>query len=116
MGCRFKIMLWASFVKPTINIMEQMEKLRADFKNADEAFKNGLEQLSSEFQQHQEKETGMVSLDDGFLNKQPSDFGLFYCLSESITQLERCISEKPSRELSLVKTKLQEAIFWARQS
>ncbi len=116
MGCRFKIMLWAGFVKPTINIMAQMEKLRADFKNADEAFKNGLAQLSSEFQQHQEKETGNVSLDDGFLNKQPSDFGLFYCLAESLTQLERCIAEKPSRELSLVKTKLQEAIFWARQS
>ena len=92
-----------------------MEKLRADFKNADEAFKNGLAQLTSEFQEHQQK-TGKVSLDDGFLYIQPSDFGLFYCLSESLTQLERCIAEKPSRELSLVKTKLQEAIFWARQS
>lgn len=104
------------FVKPTITVMEQMIKLRADFKNADEAFKNGLAQLTSEFQEQQQKETGKVSLDDGFLDKQPSDFGLFYCLSESLTQLERCIAEKPSRELSLVKTKLQEAIFWARQS
>ena len=96
--------------------MAQLEKLRADFKNADEAFKNGIAQLTSEFQEHQQKETGKVSLDDGFLDKQPSDFGLFYCLSESLTQLERCIAEKPSRELSLVKTKLQEAIFWARHS
>jgi len=116
MGCRFKIMLWEGFVKPTINFMSQMEKIRTEFKNADEAFKNGLAQLTSEFQEHQQKETGRVSLDDGFLDKQPSDFGLFYCLSESLTQLERVISEKPSRELSIVKTKLQEAIFWARQS
>ena len=96
--------------------MAQLEKLRSDFKNAEEAFNTGLAQLSSQFQEHQQKETGRVSLDDGFLDKQPSDFGLFYCLSESLTQLERCIAEKPSRELSLVKTKLQEAIFWARQS
>jgi hypothetical protein len=96
--------------------MSQIDKLRTDFKNADEAFKNGLAQLTSEFQKHQQEETGKVSLDDGFLDKQPSDFGLFYCLSESLWQIERCIAEKPSRELSLVKTKLQEAMFWARQS
>lgn len=41
--------------------MAQMEKLRADFKNADEAFKNGLAELTSEFQEHQQKETGRVS-------------------------------------------------------
>lgn len=96
--------------------MAQMEKLRADFKNADKAFTTGLAQLTSEFQEHQQKETGRISLDDGFLDKQPSDFGLLYCLSESLTQVERCIAEKPSRELSLVKTKLQEALFWAMQS
>lgn len=60
--------------------MAQMEKLRVDFKNADEAFKNGLAQLTSEFQEHQQKETGQVSLDDGYLDKHPSDFSLFYIM------------------------------------
>ncbi len=96
--------------------MSQIEKLRTDFKKADEEFKNTLSQMASDFREQQKKETGRESLDDGFLDKQPSDFGLFYCLSESLEQVERCITEKPSRELSLVKTKLQEAMFWARQS
>ena len=40
-------------------------------------FKNGLAQLTSEFQEHQQKLV-KVSLDDVVLDKQPSDFGLFY--------------------------------------
>jgi len=95
--------------------MAEFAQLKTDFKNAQEAFKNGLENLTNQFQEHQKEETGRVSLDDGFLDKQPSDFGLHYCLTETMTQLERCIAEKPSRELALVKTKLQEAHFWASQ-
>ena len=55
MGCRFKIMLWAGFVKPTINIMAQMEKLRADFKNADEAFKMDLRNYQANFNNNKKK-------------------------------------------------------------
>ena len=95
--------------------MAEFAQLKTDFKNAQDAFKNGLENLTNQFQEHQQNETGKVSLDDGFLDKQPSDFSLHYCLTETMTQLERCIKEKPSRELALVKTKLQEAIFWASQ-
>lgn len=95
--------------------MAQMEKLRNDFKNADKAFNNGLSDLVSKFQE-QQRMAGVVSLDNGSLDNETSDFSLFYCLSESLSQLERCIAEKPSRELSIAKTKLQEAIFWARQS
>lgn len=96
--------------------MAQFEQLKNDYKNAQEVFKNGLDNLRSDFQEHQEKETGRVSLDDGFLSKQPFDFSLNYCLSETMEQLDRAIREKPSRELSLVKTKLQEASFWASQA
>lgn len=96
--------------------IEQMKQLRDCFKNADEAFMGGLALATSQFQERQLKERGKISLDDGFLDKQPSDFGLFYCLSESLTQVERCLAEKPSEELLLAKTKLQEAIFWARQA
>lgn len=96
--------------------MSQIQKLKADYKKAEKTFSEGLAQLTSEFEDHQQKKTGVISLDNGFLEKQPSDFGLFYCLSESLIQVERCIAEKPSRELALVKTKLQEAIFWAKQN
>lgn len=96
--------------------MAEFAQLKTDFKNAQEAFNNGLENLINQFQEQQENETGTVSLDDGFLDKQPSDFGLHYCLTETMEQLERCIKEKPCRELALVKTKLQEAYFWASQA
>lgn len=99
----------------TNNTMKEFTQLKTDFLNAQEAFKNGLENLTNQFQEHQEKKTGKVSLDNGFIDNQPSDFGLHYCLTETMVQLERCIKEKPSRELALVKTKLQEARFWATQ-
>jgi len=95
--------------------MDDFDKLRTNFKCSQDAFNYGLKKLTMDFQERQEKETGRVSLDDGFLNQQPSDFGLFYCLTETMAQLDRCMKEKPSRELSLVETKLQEALFWASQ-
>ena len=95
--------------------MAEFTKLITDFKTAQEAFKVGIENISSDFQERQKEEIGSVSLDNGFLDRQPSDFGLHYCLTETMKQLERCIKEKPSRELALVKTKLQEAYFWASQ-
>ena len=96
--------------------MDKFAKLITDFKTAQEAFKLGIENISSDFQERQKEEIGSVSLDNGFLDRQPSDFGLHYCLTETMHQLERCIKEKPSRELSLAKTKLQEACFWVSQS
>lgn len=94
----------------------QWIKLITDFKTAQEAFKVGIENISSDFQERQKEETGSVSLDNGFLDRQPSDFAVHYCLAETINQVERLIKEKPSRELALAKTKLQEAYFWASQS
>lgn len=96
--------------------MAQIKNLLSDLKQAEESFNNGLLKLSNDFEKQQEKENERVTLGNGELDAQSSDFGLFYCLSESLIQTERCISEKPSRELALVKTKLQEAIFWAKQS
>lgn len=95
--------------------MTQFTQLKTHYKLSQENFKNGFEQLKMEVQDHQKKETGMISLSDGFLTKQNADFSLYYCLSETLEQLERCIKEKPSRELSLAKTKIQEAIFWIDQ-
>ena len=92
--------------------MDKFAKLITDFKTAQEAFKVGI----GDFQERQKEEIGSVSLDNGFLDRQPSDFGLHYCLTETLMQLERCIKAKPSRELALAKTKLQEACFWASQS
>ena len=43
------------------------------------------------------------------------EFPIYYCLSESLTACENAIKAKPSRELSLVKTKLQEALFWLNE-
>ena len=96
--------------------MAQFEELKNAYKNAQETFKKGLDNLRLDFQENQEKETARISLDDGYLNKQTSDFSLNYCLSETMEQLERAMKEKPSRELSLVKTKLQEASYWASQA
>ena len=92
--------------------MDKFAKLITDFKTAQEAFKV----ISSDFQERQKEETGSVSLDNGFLDRQPSDFAVHYCLAETINQVERLIKEKPSRELALAKTKLQEAYFWASQA
>lgn len=95
--------------------MAEFKGLRNEFQNAKRSFEDGTKRLMDDFKEFQVSETGRISLDDGFLNTQTPDFSLFYCLAESLAQVERAISEKPSRELSLVKTKIQEAIFWADQ-
>ena len=43
------------------------------------------------------------------------EFPIYYCLSESLTACENAIKSKPSRELALVKTKIQEALFWLNE-
>ena len=48
-------------------------------------------------------------------NENP-EFPIYYCLSESLTACENAIKAKPSRELALVKTKLQEALFWLNEA
>lgn len=41
---------------------------------------------------------------------------LFWCLQEVLKVCDLAMSKKPSRELALVKTKLQEAEFWLDKS
>lgn len=45
-------------------------------------------------------------------NKTNPRFGLTYTLDAALKAVEVCISETPSRELSIIKTKIQEAIHW----
>lgn len=94
--------------------MAQLNELKKDFHNALDAFQNGLSDLRKSWENEQQEKHGKISLEA--LNEEPADFSLYYCLSESLTQLERKMAEKPSRELSLVKTKLQEALYWAEQA
>ena len=95
--------------------MEQMEKLRADFKMQIAAFKMDLGNYQANFNNTKEKRK--LGFFDGYLNKTTFWFWFVLLPPESITQwLEDVFPEKPSRELSFVKTKLQEVIFWARQS
>lgn len=44
------------------------------------------------------------------------EFILYYCISESLNACENAIAQNKSRELSLVRTKLQEALFWLNES
>ena len=64
---------------------------------------------------YDEKQTEAVNTKNIFTNE-TTDFSIYYCLSESITACENAIKEKPSRELALVKTKLQEALFWLNEA
>ena len=48
-------------------------------------------------------------------NNENPEFPIYYCLSESLTACENAIKVKPNRELALVKTKLQEALFWLNE-
>ena len=70
--------------------MAQFNNLKTDFQKAKENFAAELDTLRA-------------------------DFALYYCLSETIEQCDRVMKENPSREISLVKTKLQEAIFWLNE-
>jgi len=94
--------------------MAQLNELKKDFHNAQEAFQNGLSSLRKNWEDQQQEKHGQISLEA--LNEEPADFSLYYCLSEALSQLDRKMAEKPSRELSLVKTKLQEALYWAEQA
>ena len=94
--------------------MAQFNELRTNFKDAKEALEEGLNTLRSDFEADVTKKGEKMDLSFQ-MNKQPVDFSLYYCLSETLEQCNRAISEKPSRELSLVKTKLQEALFWLHE-
>jgi len=83
-------------------------------KETENEHKADFSKFTEKFEKQQKEETGRVSLDDGYLDKQPADFGLFYTLSETLKQCDMVMKEKPSREISLVKTKLQEALFWLK--
>lgn len=45
----------------------------------------------------------------------PLGYNLLYLLKEALSETESSIKERPNRELSLVKTKIQEALFWATE-
>lgn len=91
---------------------QQFEDLKMNMQNAQQAFKNGMNTLRSDYEKDVEEKAGKMSLT--LLNDEPADFSLFYCLSETLEQCERVINEKPGREIALVKTKLQEAFFWLK--
>jgi hypothetical protein len=95
--------------------MAQFNELKTDFKNAKEAFEKGLDTLRSEFETSVAEKNEIMDLSFQ-MDKQSVDFGVYYCLSETLDQCDRAMKEKPSRELSLVKTKLQEALFWLNES
>lgn len=94
-----------------------LNQIKSEFKNGEKIFKEHLTFLCKAFQQkcnQLEKE----NWDDVIVKqiyKEPPDFGLFYFLSEALEQVERCIDQKPCREYSIVKTKLQEAMFWIKE-
>ena len=90
-------------------------QLKTDLKKAQEVYKTGSSEIFKSYEESTIKDKGRFSFNDNLFEKQAPDFGLSYCLNEAMEQLERCIKEKPSRELSLVKTKLQEAYFWSSQ-
>ena len=100
---------WHNFI-----IMSQFEQLKTNFKDAKKAFEKGLDTLRADFEADVAEKGEKMDLALQ-MSKQPVDFSLYYCLSETLEQCNRAITEKPSRELSLVETKLQEAIFWLHE-
>jgi len=90
--------------------MSEFAKIKAEYKMALDAFNNDFGKIKSEFEEQMFKEKGSVTTDD--LKKQPADFSLHYCINDAMEQCDRMMNERPSRELSLVKTKLQEARHW----
>lgn len=94
--------------------MKELNQLKTDFKNAKKAFEGGLDTLRADFEATVDSRG--EKLDTFQINKQPVDFSLYYCLTETIDQCYRAMEEKSSRELSLVKTKLQEALFWLNEA
>ena len=71
--------------------------------------------LKNLVEKYDEKQTETITTKNIFANE-TVDFSLYYCLSESLTACENAIKAKPSRELALVKTKLQEALFWLNEA
>jgi len=94
--------------------MPQFNELKTDFKNAKEAFEKGMDNLRFDYEKNVAENNEKMDLVFQ-MGKQDADFGLYYCLSETIEQCNRAMKERPSRELSLVKTKLQEALFWLNE-
>jgi hypothetical protein len=87
-----------------------------DLKNAELSLNEKFEGIKEDFVKHQIETHGRESLDAILMKDVPSDFSVYYCLRESLKQIERALSEKPSAEMTLCKRKLQEAMLWATEA
>lgn len=91
-------------------MIEDFNKAKAELQEATRSFNRKFFEIRQQFDKEVEASGEQMSLER--LNSHPVDFGLSYCLHESLEQCERAIKEKPTRELALVKTKIQEALHW----
>ena len=108
--------LLGGVIKPKTNIMSTDQAKERDFIAS---IKSNIEEnnwlVKNLVKNYDEKQTETVTMKN-VLTNETTDFSLYYCLSESLTACENAIKAKPSRELALVKTKLQEALFWLNEA
>lgn len=91
-----------------------MSELVESIKNFQNLQKAAIETLHQSFDESQLVE-GKDHMEQ-VREKTTAEFSLYYTLYEAISCCDDVIKEKPSREVSLAKTKLQEALFWLNEA